>query len=425
MSVKSSFFALVAVAAGLAAYAIYAPERVDGVSPQAATLARAARARAEELAPQAATLARAAFARLTARRASAEAPPARAEAPPASAQSPAVPVEAAIAARKDFPVVLEELGQVAAYNTVTVRARVDGQIDRIAFKEGQMVKKGDLLAEIDPRPFKAALDQAVAKKAQDEANLANARLDLERYSTLVKQNFATRQQFDTQTSLVSQLIAAVAADTAAVEAASVQLGYTRITAPLAGRLGYRLIDQGNMVAASQQTGVVVINELQPIAVTFPAPEEAVGEINALMKGGDAKVVAKSTDGKPLATGVLEVVDNQIDLATGTVKLKARFDNADNHLWPGLAVIADLTLGLDRDAVVVPTEAVQHGVSGLFVYVIGDDNKATPRPVKVAHQNPRETEIAEGLKGGERVVTAGQALLRPGALVAVQAGPSRS
>jgi membrane fusion protein, multidrug efflux system len=402
MSVRSIIAGVVVIALAGSGYAIYAPDRIEPISPQAAQLARQARARLPL---------------------PAQAP--AAPQPDAAAASQAVPVEAATAERKDFPVVLENLGQVAAYNTVTVKARVDGQVMLIAFKEGQMVKEGDLLAEIDPRPFQAALDQAEAKRRQDEANLANAKLDLARYTTLVKQSFASQQQFDTQTALVGQLTAQIAADTASIDAAKTQLSYTKITAPLTGRVGYRLIDQGNMVAASQQTGIVVINQLQPIAVLFPAPEEQVGEIDALMNAGDAKVVARATDGAALSTGVLEVVDNHIDQTTGTVRLKARFANTDNKLWPGLAVVADLTLGVDKSAVVVPTVAVQHGVQGLYVYVIGDDNKVTTRPVKVANQNTKEADIAEGLKGGERIVTNGQALLRPGALIAVQTADSRS
>ena len=402
MSAKSIFWSVVVVVLAGAAYAVYAPDRIEPISPRAADLARQARARLPLASPT----------------------PAAAH--PEAVQAPAaIPVEAETAARKNFTVVLENLGQVAAYNTVTVKARVDGQIMRIAFKEGQRVKEGDLLAEIDPRPFQATLDQAEAKKRQDEATLANAKLDLARYSTLVKKSFASQQQFDTQNSLVNQLIAQTAADAAAIDAAKVQLGYARITAPLTGRVGYRLIDQGNMVAASQQTGIVVIDQLHPIAVTFPAPEERVSEINELMKKGEAKVTVKTTDGKPLSTGVLEVVDNHIDTATGTVTLKARFDNTDDKLWPGLAVIADLTLGVDKDAVVVPTAAVQHGVQGLFVYVIGADNKVSVRKVAVANQNTQETAIAEGLKGGEKIVTNGQALLRPGSLVAIQTADSRS
>jgi len=401
MGLKSVIGLVLVAAAGAAAYAVYNPDAVERLSPGAAELAREARARLPLPPPGAAAAAQAAQ-----------------ESGPAP-----VNVEAETVARQDFPVVLESLGQVVPYQTVTVKARVDGQIERIAFKEGQIVKEGDLLAEIDPRPFQAALDQAQAKKEQDEANLSNAKLDLARYSTLAKQSYATQQQLDTQKALVNNDTAVIAADDAAIDAAKVQLGYTKITAPLTGRVGFRLVDQGNMVQASQQTGIVVINELQPISVTFTAPEEQVGEINALMKSGDAKVVAKSTDGKPLATGVLEVVDNHVNAATGTVMLKGRFANTDNKLWPGLAVIADLTLGVDKDAVVVQTPAVQHGVNGLYVYVIGADNTVQPRKVKIAHETPELAAIAEGLKPGERIVTSGQSLLRPGSLVAVQTADS--
>ena len=402
MAGKSALFWIALLAVGGAGYAVYDPAQVGKWSPRAADLAREARARLH-LPPQAAE-------------------PAKAEAAPTPS---AAPVEAAAVTRKNFPVVLEALGEVAPYQTVTVKARVDGQVTKIAFKEGQTVKEGDLLAEIDPRPFQATLDQAQAKKRQDEANLANAKLDQGRYSTLAKQSFASQQQLDTQNAMVSQLTAQIAADAATVDAASVQLAYTKIAAPLSGRVGFRLIDQGNMVAASQQTGIVVIDQLQPIAVTFPAPEEQVGEINQLMRSGQAKVEVKSTDGVVLSTGALEVVDNHVDAATGTVKLKARFANEDNKLWPGLAVVVDLLLGTDKDAIVVPAAAVQHGVKGLYVYVVGDDNKASPRDVKIRHQNAAEAEIASGLVDGDKIVTAGQSMLRPGALVAVQNNAPRS
>jgi multidrug efflux system membrane fusion protein len=410
MSLKSTFWTLLILAGAGAAYGVYAPDQVERVSPQAAAYARMARVELVKakllLPPEPAKTSQAD----------------QAQAAPAPS---AAPVQAEAVVRKDFPVLLEALGQVQAYNTVTVKARVDGQITKIAFNEGQIVHEGDLLAEIDARPFQAALDQAKAKKQQDEATVANANLDLSRYSTLVKQSFASQQQVDTQNALVNQLTAQIAADAAAIDAAKVQLGYTHITAPLTGKVGYRLVDQGNMVAASQQTGIVVIAELQPISVTFTAPEEQVGEINELMRKGQAKVAVKSTDGAMLSTGALEVVDNQIDAATGTVKLKAKFENADQKLWPGLAVIADLTLGTDKDALVVPTSAVQHGSKGLFVYVVGDDNHVAARPIKIAHQNAQEAAIGEGLTDGERIVTEGQGLLRPGALVSVEAAQKRS
>jgi multidrug efflux system membrane fusion protein len=402
MSGTSWFATLVVLAGAAAGYAVYAPDQADRISPKAGALAREARV-ALKLPPN-------------------PAPAPQVQAAPAPS---AAPVEVMEVPRKDFQVVLESLGQVIPYNTVTVRARVDGQVMKIGFTEGQIVKQGDLLAEIDPRPFQASLDQAKAKKQADEATLANAKLDETRYSTLAKQSFATQQQLDTQTATVNTLTAQIAGDAASVEAAAVQLGYTHITAPLAGRVGFRLVDQGNLVEASQQTGIVVINQLQPISATFTAPEERVGEINALMKSGSVPIAVKTTDGKKLSTGVLEVVNNTIDVATGTVTLKARFENTDNALWPGLAVIADVSLGTDKNVPVIPTATIQHSQKGLYVYVVGDDMIAQPRPIKVLHENMQETSIAEGLQGGEKIVTNGQTLLRPGSKVSIQTAENRS
>lgn len=326
--------------------------------------------------------------------------------------------------RLDFPVVLESLGQVQPYNTVLVRARVDGEIVKIAFKEGQLVKAGDLLAQIDPRPFQATLDQAVAKKAQDEANLANAKLDQARYATLAKKDFATRQQLDTQNALVLQLTASIAADAATIDAAKVQLDYTTIRAPISGRAGFRLIDEGNLVNAGQQTGIVSIAQLQPIAVIFTEPQQYVARINQELEGGSPEVTVSNTDGAQLAMGRLAISDNQVDLATGTIRLKAEFDNKDNALWPGLAVTTGLKLGVDKDVLTVPAEAVQHGQSGLYVYVIDDQNRAAVRQVKVTQQNTTTAVVSDGLEEGDRVVTAGQFLLQPGSLVAIDNG-SRS
>jgi membrane fusion protein, multidrug efflux system len=283
-----------------------------------------------------------------------------------------------------------------------------------------MVKQGDLLAQIDPRPFQAALDQAVAKKTQDEATLANAKLDLQRYATLAKQNFATQQQLDTQNALVNQLTATIAADAAAIDAARVQLGYTTIDAPLNGRVGFRLIDEGNLVNAGQQTGIVSIAELQPIAVIFTEPQEYVERINQELATSAPEVTVLNADGAKIATGKLTISDNQVDLATGTIRLKAEFENADNALWPGLAVTTRLQLGVMKDIVVIPADAVQHGAKGLFVYVVGDDNRAAVRQVKVARQTAASAAISEGLKEGERVVTSGELLLEPGSLVAIEA-----
>src|SRR5271165_656619 len=323
--------------------------------------------------------------------------------------------------RADFPVVLESIGQVQAYNTVLVRARVDGQIEKIAFNEGQMVKQGDLLAQIDARPFQAALEQAIAKKSQDEANLANAKLDLARYSTLAKQDFATKQQLDTQNAMVLQLTASIAADTAAIDAAKTQLDYTTIRAPIAGRAGFRLIDEGNLVNAGQQTGIVAIAQLQPISVIFSEPQEYVTRINEELAAGAPEVTVMDADGRKLATGRLSISDNQVDLATGTIRLKAEFDNKNNALWPGLAVTTGLQLGVQKGVLIVPTEVVQHGQKGLYVFIVDDQNRAEVRQVKVAHQDTTTAVISDGLKEGDRVVTAGQFLLQPGSIVSIDTG----
>ncbi len=403
MSFGRAAWLAVFVIVAAAAYGIYAPETADRFGPALGGLAH--RLRGE----------------IWARTASASGP----GQPTAGAQgqSAAAPIAVSVTPvkRTDFPVILEGLGQVQAYNTVVVRARVDGQINKIAFKEGQMVKQGDLLAQIDPRPFQAALDQAVAKKAQDEANLANAKLDLTRYATLAKQSFATQQQLDTQNSLVNQLTASIAADAAAIDAARVQLDYATIRAPISGRVGFRLIDEGSLVNAAQQTGIVSIDQLQPISVIFTEPQEYVDRINQELAAGTPEVRVMEANGKRLASGKLTISDNQVDVATGTIRLKAEFENTDNALWPGLAVTTGLQLGVDKDALTVPADAVQHGQSGLFVYVIDDRNRAAVRQVKVAHQNATTAVVSDGLKEWEEVVTAGEFLLQPGSQVAIDAG----
>jgi multidrug efflux system membrane fusion protein len=323
--------------------------------------------------------------------------------------------------RADFPVVLQSIGQVQAYNTVLVRARVDGQIMKIGFNEGQMVKQGDLLAQIDARPFQAALEQAVAKKSQDEANLANAKLDLARFATLAKQDFATKQQLDTQNAMVLQLTASIAADTAAIDAARTQLDYTTIRAPISGRAGFRLIDEGNLVNAGQQTGIVSIAQLQPITVIFAEPQEFVPRINQELAAGAPPVTVMDAEGHKLATGRLSISDNQVDAATGTIRLKAEFDNKDNALWPGLAVTTALQLGVEKDVLIVPTEVVQHGQNGLYVFIIDDQNHAQLRQVKIEHQDTATAVISEGLNEGDRVVTSGQFLLQPGSIVSIDTG----
>jgi membrane fusion protein, multidrug efflux system len=400
---RSARFAWIAVAAcaAVAAYGVYAPATADRWLPAAGSLAH--RLHDRIWAPSVQT-------------AAAPGGGERGQTTgPARIVVTVTPVK-----RADYPVILQSIGQVQAYNTVLVRARVDGQIMKIAFKEGQMVKQGDLLAQIDARPFQAALDQAVAKKSQDEANLANAKLDLARYATLAKQDFATRQQLDTQNAMVLQLTASIAADAAAIDAARTQLDYTTIRAPISGRAGFRLIDEGNLVNAGQQTGIVSIAQLQPIAVIFTEPQQYVDRINQELAAGAPEVTVTNAEGQKLATGKLTISDNQVDLATGTIRLKAEFENKDNSLWPGLAVTTGLQLGVEKDVLIVPTEVVQHGQNGLYVYVVDDQNRAQVRQVKIAHQDTATAVISDGLKEGERVVTAGQLLLQPGAQVAIDA-----
>jgi membrane fusion protein, multidrug efflux system len=403
MGFRGFFRLLIVVVVAGCLYSVYAPETAEKLAPAAGAYAR----KLHDLLPAAVR--------------SGETKTAAAAPEPQPPKGPPPPlVSVAEAKHADYPIYLESLGQAQAYNTVTVRTRVDGQVMKIAFVEGQIVRAGDLLAQIDPRPFQATLDQAKAKKSQDEANLANAKLDQQRYSTLAKQSFATQQQLDTQNALVAQLTAAIAADSATIDAAEVQLAYTTIRAPITGRTGFRLIDEGNMVAATQQTGIVTIAQLQPIAVIFTAPEGEVTNINAtLAAGAPLEVLARNSSGeKTLASGHLLLADNQVDVATGTIRLKAEFANEDNALWPGLAVSTRLTIGNMKDAVVVPTVAVQHGPNGLFVYVIDDKNRAAMRPVTVTHQDTESAVVDKGVSAGDRVVTVGQYVLQPGTLVAI-------
>jgi len=327
----------------------------------------------------------------------------------------AIPVTVAEVSKSDFPVYLSGLGTVQGFNTVVVRTRVDGQIDKIAFQEGQIVQQGDLLAEIDPRSFQATLDQAKAKKTQDEANLANANLDLQRYTKLGE--FATRQQTDTQRSTVAQLTAQIAADDAAIANAQTQLGYTAVKAPITGVAGLRQVDVGNIVNASSQTGIVTIAQIEPIAAIFTAPESQLPYINEAQARKPLKVMALATDGrKTLAEGQLSVVNNQVDTTSGTIRLKAVFDNKEHTLWPGQSIATRLLVSTLKDAIVVPDEAVQHGPNGLYAYAVNQDNKAELRTIKVAQSVDGRSVIESGLSPGERVVTAGQYRLQPGSLV---------
>lgn len=334
----------------------------------------------------------------------------------------AVPVSIAPVQKVDFPVYLTGLGTVQGFNTVQVRTRVDGQIDKIAFTEGQMVKQGDLLVEIDPRPFQAALDQAKAKKAQDEANLANANLDLQRYTKLGE--FATRQQTDTQRSTVAQLTAQIAADEAAIANAQTQLDYTQVKSPITGVAGLRQVDIGNIVNASSQTGIVTIAQVEPITVIFTAPEEQLPYISEGQKSGELKVIAFTTDGKKtLAEGKLAVINNQVDTTSGTIRLKAVFDNKEHTLWPGQSVSTRLLVRTLKDATVVPDDAVQHSTNGLYAYTVGQDNKAEVRKIKVSYSIDGRSVIDEGLSPGQQVITGGQYKVQPGSLVSTTVASS--
>jgi multidrug efflux system membrane fusion protein len=327
------------------------------------------------------------------------------------------PVRVSIAPvqKADFPVYLTGLGTVQGFNTVLVRPRVDGQIDKIAFTEGQLVNQGDLLVEIDPRPYKAALDQAKAKKEQDEANLANANLDLQRYTKLGE--FATKQQTDTQRSTVQQLTAQIAADDAAISNAQTQFDYTAIKAPISGVAGLRQVDLGNIVNASAQTGIVTIAQIEPISVIFTAPEEQLPYINEAQRIAPLKTIAITTDGKkPLAEGTLSVVNNQVDSTSGTIRLKAVFDNKNHALWPGQSVSTRLLVRTLKDATVVPDDAIQHGTDGLYAYAVNQDNKAELHKIKVSYSIDGRSVVEDGLSPGQQVITAGQYKVNPGTLV---------
>src|SRR5437868_1063004 len=347
---------------------------------------------------------------------------AKTESAPSSPARPAVRVTIAPVEKADFPVYLTGLGTVQGFNTVVVRTRVDGQIEKIAFKEGQLVNQGDLLAEIDPRPFQAALDQAKAKKVQDEANLANANLDLQRFTKLGE--FATRQQTDTQRSTVAQLTAQIAADEAAISNAQTQVDYTQVKAPISGVAGLRQVDLGNIVNASTQTGIVTITQIEPIAVIFTAPEEQLPYINEAQAVNPLKVVAITTDGKkPLAEGKLAVVNNQVDTTSGTIRLKAVFDNKNHALWPGQSVSTRLLVRTLKDATVVPDDAIQHSTDGLYAYTVNQDNKAELRKVKVSQSIDGRSVVEEGLTPGQQVITGGQFKVQPGSLVSTAVASS--
>jgi multidrug efflux system membrane fusion protein len=349
----------------------------------------------------------------------------------------AVPVLVATAKSADVPVYFDGVGTARALNIVTVRSQVDGKLLKLNFREGEDVERGAVLAEIDPTIYQAALDQAVAKKAQDEAQLANARIDLDRYTRLAQSNAATKQQADTQRALVAQLEALVKADQAQIDNARAYLDYTKIVAPISGRTGIRLVDVGNLVRSSETSGIVVITQLRPISAIFTLPQQELPAVNKAFAQGPLTALALASDNRTVADrGVLQVIDNQVDQTTGTVRLRAQFPNKDLALWPGQFVNVKLLVDTLHNVVVVPTAAVQRGPNGTFAYVVrkSEAGKAsssekgsaggkggaivTVRPVTVNQQDDLQAVIASGLQAGERVVTSGFAQLTDGSRVVI-------
>jgi multidrug efflux system membrane fusion protein len=329
----------------------------------------------------------------------------------------AIPVETAVAADADVPLYLSGLGTVQAFYTVTVTPRVDGELTKIGFTEGQTVKPGDFLAQIDPRPYQAALDQAVATKDKDTAQLANAQHDLERYVTLAPENFTSKQILDTQRALVAQLTAQIKGDQAAIDSAKTNLDYTNITSPIPGRTGIRLVDPGNNLHAAATTGIVVVTQIQPISVIFTLPEEELVAISEALSAGSVTVTALSRDGKTeLGRGTLMLVDNEIDQTTGTIRLKASFPNLDNHLWPGEFVNAKVLQKTRHNALTIPSAALQRGPGGVFAYVVTPDSTVDMRPLQIADDADGVAVITGGLKAGERVTISNEYRLQPGTRV---------
>ena len=329
-----------------------------------------------------------------------------------------VPVTTTAVARRDVPVTVEGLGNVVPLMTVTVRPQVDGRLDRVFFKEGEPVKKGDLLAQIDARPFAIQLHQGEAALARDRANLANAQRTLERYTKLSQDTLVTEQQVDDQRATTAQLEAVTEADQATIESARLNLDYARITSPIDGVTGVRLVDPGNIVKAADTSGIVVVTQLDPIAIIFTLPQDDLPRVQQGMSKGKLVVDALARDGgKLLGSGTLELVDNQVNAQTATVRLKAHFANPSRAFWPSQFVKARLHLETEKNMIVVPAAAVQRGPKGTFVYVVTPDKTANPKPVEIASIEGDDAIVQKGLATGEIVVTEGQNQLKPGAKVA--------
>jgi len=337
-----------------------------------------------------------------------------------------VPVTAARAAVRDLPIYYSGLGTVQASMTAAVHSQVDGKIEAVHFTEGQRVKKGDVLFTIDPRLYQAAYDQAVARKAQDEAQLSSAEKDLVRFKTLAAKDFQTQQALDTQQAKVDQLKASIAGDEAAIESAKTQLDYTKIVAPYDGRIGVRMVDPGNVVHASDATALATVTQTHPSAVLFTLPARLLDAVNDAMKRGPVEVLAFDQDNRrQLATGTLLLVDNQIDQTTATIRLKAMFPNEDDRLWPGEFVNARLSTETLKQAVTIPSEAIQRKQDGIFVWVVTPDGTVEPRTITTGPASDGATVVTSGLSGGEQVVTGGQYKLRVHAPVTVNAATAEA
>ena len=338
----------------------------------------------------------------------------------AGAADRVVPVVAVPVAQRDMPVYLDGLGNVLASATVTVRAQVDGRLDRVAFREGQEVHRGDLLAQIDPRPFQNQLHTGEAALARDRAQLLGAKHNLDRYTEMAKEGLAGSQQVDDQRVSVAQLEATTRGDQVVIDSARLQLDYARVTAPIDGVTGVRLVDQGNIVRASDPTGLVVITQVDPIAVIFTLPQDDLPRISKQLAQGEVVVEAMSRDGGTrLATGKLALVDNQINQATATLRLKALFDNPQRALWPNQFVKTRLLLSTRKGALVIPAAVVQRGPQGTFAYVVGPDQKAVLRPIQTEGTEGELAVVTSGLTVGEQVVVDGQSQLRPGSKVSTR------
>jgi len=331
----------------------------------------------------------------------------------------AVPVSATAAVRQDVPIYLTGLGTVQASFTVGIHSQVDGKLQEVLFTEGQRVKQGDVLAKIDPRLFKAALDQAKAKKAQDEATLDGLQKDLARFKSLVKTGFDTQQNIDQQQAKVDTTKASIAADEAAIETAQTQLDYTNIVAPSDGRMGVRLVDPGNIVHASDPGAIALLVRTQPTTVVFTLPAHTLDDVRDAKERGEVPVVAYDRDNRRMiSTGALQTIDNVIDQTTATYRLKALFANADERLWPGQFVNARLLLETRKDVLVVPNAAVQRGPKGLFVWVVKSNNTVEARPIETGPSMGDQTIVTAGIAEGDRVVTGGHYKLKPNATVSI-------